>query len=112
MSALHLSDTEKLGLSKKALSAKEYANFRANFQSYLEKIKKASLANENEEHIKNIINDFLRINFFSESKYTINTDGNIDSSIKENDDLLVIIETKAPSNKAEMITESNINRKA
>ncbi|MFR7564660.1 MAG: Eco57I restriction-modification methylase domain-containing protein [Oscillospiraceae bacterium] len=112
MSALHLSDTEKLGLSKKALSAKEYANFRANFQSYLEKIKKASLANENEEHIKNIINDFLRMNFFSESKYTINTDGNIDSAIKENDDLLVIIETKAPSNKAEMITESNINRKA
>lgn len=83
MSALHLSDTEKLGLSKKALSAKEYANFRANFQSYLEKIKKASLANENEEHIKNIINDFLRMNFFSESKYTINTDGNIDSAIKE-----------------------------
>ena len=112
MSALHLSDTEKLGLSKKALSAEEYANFRANYQSYLEKIKKASLANENEEHIKNIINDFLRMNFFSESKYTINTDGNIDSAIKENDDLLVIIETKAPSNKAEMITESNINRKA
>ena len=42
MSALHLSDTEKLGLSKKALSAEEYANFRANYQSYLEKIKKAS----------------------------------------------------------------------
>lgn len=112
MSAIHLSDATKFGLSKKALPADDYTKFRSNFISYIEKIKTASQNNENEEHIKNIINDFLRMNFYSEARFSINTDGNIDSAIKENGELLVIIETKTPYNKSEMIYEGNLNRKA
>ena len=112
MSVIHLSDATKFGLSKKALPADDYTKFRSNFISYIEKIKTASQNNENEEHIKNIINDFLRMNFYSEARFSINTDGNIDSAIKENGELLVIIETKTPYNKSEMIYEGNLNRKA
>lgn len=57
-------------------------------------------------------NDFLRRNFYSDKKYSINTDGNIDSAIKENDRLLAIIEAKAPQNKPEMPTCDNMNKKA
>ena len=112
MSAIHLSDATKFSLSKKALPADDYTKFRSNFISYIEKIKTASQNNENEEHIKNIMNDFLRMNFYSEARFSINTDGNIDSAIKENGELLVIIETKTPYNKSEMIYEGNLNRKA
>lgn len=52
------------------------------------------------------------MSFYSDSRFSINTDGNIDSTIKENGKLLAIIKAKAPQNKTEMITEENINKKA
>lgn len=72
---------------------------------------KAISNNESEEHLKNINNDFFK-KLYSNSKYSINTDKRIDSSIKVDDQVQVIIETKKPSNKAEMITDRKINVKA
>ena len=112
MAAINISETSKLGLPKVTLSADDFASFKSAFKSYVDKVKVAISNNENEEHIKNIINDFLRMSFYSDAKFSINTDGNIDSAIKENGELMAIIETKAPQNKAEMITENHLNRKA
>ena len=112
MAAINISETSKLGLPKVTLSADNFASFKSAFKSYVDKVKVAIGNNENEEHIKNIINDFLRMSFYSDAKFSINTDGNIDSAIKENGELMAIIETKAPQNKAEMITENHLNRKA
>lgn len=87
-------------------------DFHSNLESYIDKIKIANDNNENEEHIKNIVNSFLKENFYPENKYSINTDQYIDSTIKTNGDLNVIIETKKIKNKGEMLEEDNINKKA
>lgn len=79
MAAINISETSKLGLPKVALSADDFASFKSAFKSYVDKVKVAIGNNENEEHIKNIINDFLRMSFYSDAKFSINTDGNIDS---------------------------------
>ena len=112
MSAINISDTPRLKLPQMAVSDRIYSEFKSELDLYVKNINKAISDNENEEHIKNIINDFLRRNFYSDKKYSINTDGNIDSAIKENDSLLAIIEAKSPQNKQEMPTCDNINKKA
>lgn len=112
MSIIKITDTKKLALPKGSVSSNTLSEFKTALNSYISKINIAVSHNENEEHIKNIINDFLRMSFYSDSRFSINTDGNIDSTIKENGNLLAIIEAKAPQNKAEMISEQNINKKA
>ena len=112
MSIIKITDTKKLALPKGPVSSNTLSEFKTALNSYISKINIAVSHNENEEHIKNIINDFLRMSFYSDSRFSINTDGNIDSTIKENGNLLAIIEAKAPQNKAEMISEQNINKKA
>ena len=86
--------------------------FHNELDDYINKIKIANDNNENEEHIKNIVNRFLKDNFYQDNKYSINTDQNMDSTIKTNGDLNVIIETKKLKNKGEMLEEGSINRKA
>ena len=112
MSIIKITDTQKLALPKESVSTTVLSEFKTALNSYISKINIAVANEENEEHIKNIINDFLRMSFYSDSRFSINTDGNIDSSIKENGKLLAIIEAKAPQNKSEMVTEENINKKA
>ena len=94
------------------VSTDDITAFKNNLLSYINRVDNAVKNNENEEHIKNIINDFLRMTFYNKSRFSINTDKNIDSTIKENGKLLAIIETKHPGNKTEMITEDNLNKKA
>lgn len=86
--------------------------FHNDLDEYINKIKKANDLNENEEHIKNIINNFLKNSFYQDNKYSINTDQNIDSTIKTDGELNVIIETKKINNRNEMLDENNINKKA
>ena len=81
------------------------------FTTYKRDIANAISNNESEEHLKNINNDFFK-KIYKDSKYSINTDKRIDSSIKVDNQVQVIIETKKPSNKAEMITDKKINVKA
>lgn len=87
-------------------------NFQKNVKHYIKMIDTAISEGESEEHIKNITNSFLKTSFFSDEKYTINTNGKIDSSIKVNGKIEAIIETKKPSNKSEMASKDNINVKA
>jgi len=101
-----------MNLPKMVISDDDLQKFKNVLKAYSDDINDAVSRNENEEHIKNIVNDFLRINFYNDKKYTINTDGNIDSAIKESGKLLAIIEAKTPVNKSEMVTSDNVNRKA
>lgn len=70
---------------------------------------------ESEEHHKNDFVQFLNDSFYK-GKYYINTKDRIDCVInagaKKEDFVNVIIEHKSPSNKSEMISTSDINRKA
>lgn len=87
-------------------------NFGSNLLSYMKQINLAVKNNESEEHIKNIVNRFLKATFYSDSKFEINAYKRVDSSIIYDNKLYAILETKKPSNKTQMVTEDDINRKA
>ncbi|MCK9281782.1 MAG: Eco57I restriction-modification methylase domain-containing protein [Melioribacteraceae bacterium] len=74
-----------------------------------------SVNKESEENHKNDFIQFLNDTFYK-GKHYINTKDKIDCVInagtKNDDDVNVIIEHKSPSNKSEMITISDINKKA
>lgn len=87
-------------------------NFQKTVNDYINNINQAINNNENEEFLKNIINRFLKENFYNSNKYQINTDQYIDSTIKTDGILHAIIETKKWNNNSEMLDKDNINKKA
>ena len=103
-------------LNKAYLSTNLFVNeldiFTKNYSDLLNSIKPT----ENEETLKDYINDFLK-NTYYKNKFTIKENiNNIDLVIyngkSENDKIGVIIETKALKNNAEMITKTELNKKA
>ena len=87
-------------------------SFSDSLKTFIKDIKTANTNHETEEFIKNDINQFLKKNFYSANRYQINTDQKIDSTIKSDGSLRVIIETKKSGNRNEMTEKDNINRKA
>jgi hypothetical protein len=71
--------------------------------------------NESEEHLKNIISDFLKETWYKEN-YEINTKERNDlviySGKSSKEPAAVIIEVKRPTNKPEMVSEEKPNSKA
>ncbi len=86
--------------------------FGRNLHTYMQMIETAIRNNESEEHLKKILNDFLTNSFYSNKRFSINTYKRADSAITFDAILYAIIEMKKPSNKAEMLREDDINRKA
>ncbi|MBN1970419.1 MAG: Eco57I restriction-modification methylase domain-containing protein [Candidatus Delongbacteria bacterium] len=86
-------------------------NFKQNLISLFDKLNE----NESEEYHKNLITAFLKETYYG-NNYNINTKGRNDlvihSNNKANSSVSVIIETKKPSNKYEMISKDKINAKA
>ena len=84
--------------------------FKENLTQLLDKIYDA----ESEEHNKMLISNFLRETYYAPNHY-INTKERSDLVIHNGQNrgstVGVIIETKQPGNKWEMITEQNINVK-
>ena len=89
-----------------------FSVFTSELTAFIAELNKANDKNESEENIKNIINGFLKRAIYPSPEYTINTKNNIDSAISCDDKLLVMIEAKKPSNKTEMITTNDLNKKA
>lgn len=91
--------------------------FKVNLITLLDKIKviEGLPQDESEEHLKNDIRDFLRDTYYKDSN-AINTKDKKDLVIHNgkttNSSVGVMIEAKRPSNKGEMITEVNANKKA
>ena len=85
--------------------------FRKNLIRLFSQIDK----NESEEFHKNVVSGFLNQTYYSPANY-INTKGRNDLVIHTGKDAKspvgVIIETKSPSNKTEMLSEKSINTKA
>ena len=88
-------------------------NFKKNFM-YLQECLKLN-AKEHEEHLKNLVSDFLKNTWYGK-EYYINTKDRIDLAIHtgkdSSDPVGVIIETKTPGNKTEMIKKNNLDSKA
>jgi len=96
---------------KQPVNRDDISLFKANLQILLGKINDK----ESEEHHKNFIRDFLKDTFYK-SDYEINTKGRQDLVIHIGKDASekvgVILEAKKPTNKADMISADNPNRKA
>ena len=89
----------------------EIERFKTNLIQLLDRINDTS----SEEFHRNLAMDFLK-NTYYDPNYFINTKDKTDLVIhngsKPHSTVGVIIETKKPTNKAEMISRENINRKA
>lgn len=85
--------------------------FKQNLILLLDSIKEK----ESEEFHKNLISDFLKNTYYSPNHF-INTKGRNDLVIhtgkEAKSNVGVIIEAKSPSNKAEMLSQKNLNSKA
>ena len=85
--------------------------FKQNLILLLDSVKEK----ESEEFHKNLISDFLKNTYYSPNHF-INTKGRNDLVIhigkEAKTNVGVIIEAKSPTNKAEMISQKNINSKA
>ena len=96
---------------KQPVNRDEIESFKAKLQTLLSKINE----NETEEHHKNFVRDFLKDTFYK-ADYEINTKGRQDLVIHvgkdASDNVGVIIEAKKPTNKADMISADNPNKKA
>ncbi len=96
---------------KQPVARDEIDLFKANLQTLLSKINEK----ESEEHHKNFVRDFLKDTFYK-SDYEINTKGRQDLVIHvgkdASDKVGVILEAKKPTNKADMISADNPNKKA
>jgi adenine-specific DNA-methyltransferase len=93
---------------------KDVTNFISQLQSCINAVKLSDDNGESEEHIKSHFKDFFTSTFYNDNY--INTKERIDLAIyldnTAKSDVGVIIEAKKPSNKAEFLTETNLNRKA
>lgn len=98
--------------NKFTVSSELIKKYKIKLEEYLKDINAAIYKNETEEHLKGILKEFLKENFYSETKYSINTSSYIDAVISEHNKLQVLIETKKPSNVQEMISLTNLNKKA
>ncbi len=96
---------------KQPVNRDDITLFKTNLQTLLGKINEK----ESEEHHKNFVRDFLKDTFYK-SDYEINTKGRQDLVIHvgkdASDKVGVILEAKKPTNKADMISAENPNRKA
>jgi hypothetical protein len=89
----------------------EIEGFKANLITLLDRTND----NESEEFHKNLVSDFLKDTYYKQNHF-INTKGHNDLVIHNgpnaNSTVGVIIEAKKTTNKAEMVTAENLNKKA
>ncbi|HXL55915.1 MAG TPA: hypothetical protein VN958_06650, partial [Chitinophagaceae bacterium] len=95
---------------KQSLKRQQIETFKTNLRRLFERVNEQ----ESEEHLKNIVSDFLKDTYYKHIN-EINTKGRKDlvihNGIKSSDPVAVIVETKKP-NSNEMISVSKSNTKA
>ena len=96
---------------KQSLKREQIEQFKSALRLMFERIR----AGESEEHLKNIVADFLKDTWYKPA-YEINTSGRADLVIhngkSSSDSVGIIIEVKRPSNTAEMLSSDRPNVKA
>jgi len=95
---------------KEKIGRLDFENFKTQLQILTRKIDN----NESEEHPKNLLIKFLNNTFYQNNE--VNTKGRTDLAIYNGADnkstVGVIFETKKPDNQADMISKTDINKKA
>lgn len=97
------------------IDRKKIELFKGNIKTAFKDITIADQKKESEEHYKTIVRDFL-LDTYYKGNHSINTQGRNDLVIHNGSNATspvgIIIETKQPSNKAEMISAKNPNSKS
>lgn len=97
---------------KEKISRSDIELFKTHFTDLVDKINDKG----DEEHLKSLIADFLKLTWYNNSQHQINPIGKNDLVIhtgkSPNDPYGVILEVKSPSNTGEMITTGKNNVKA
>jgi hypothetical protein len=97
--------------AKQTVKQDDLERFRTNLAALLDHLR----SNEDEEHLKNFVRDFLKDTWYQQTNL-VNTSDKIDLAIyggrSSADPVAVIIETKAPANRNEMMTVERPNTKA
>lgn len=112
-----LNPTQKLkaSLLKQNLKREQIELFKSNLKATFTNIIESEKRKESEEHLKAIVRDFL-LDTYYKGRFAINTKERMDLVIHIGNDLTsyagVILETKQPSNKSEMISAKSPNSKA
>ncbi len=107
-------------LNKAFLKVKPNRTEIETFKAHLTQLIDQTNDTESEEFHKNLVSDFLKKTYYDRStdghNHSINTKGRNDLVIHNGNDAKssvgVIIEAKKPTNKNEMITTENLNKKA
>jgi hypothetical protein len=96
---------------RQSLKREQIEQFKFNLALMFERIR----TDEHEEHLKNIVSDFLKDTWYKQSN-EINTSGRTDLVIhngkSSSDTVGVLIEVKRPDNSSEMISHEKPNAKA
>ncbi|TYP94859.1 Type II restriction/modification system, DNA methylase subunit YeeA [Fodinibius salinus] len=99
---------------QETITETEFESFRQRLLKLLNQADDAVEDGESEEHLKGLIKPFLNNTNFEE-KYYINTKKDQDLAIyngeSKKSDVGVIIEAKRPSNRSQMITKEDVNKK-
>ncbi|WP_440999823.1 type IIG restriction enzyme/methyltransferase [Fodinibius sp. SL11] len=95
---------------KETVDRTSFNNFKGELRQLLDKIESAKKKGELEEHYKKPLNTFFEEVGFKE--YNINTSDRIDLAIYTEGSVGVLFEVKSPTQKQDMITEADFNRKA
>ncbi len=99
---------------KEPVERTSFNAFKNTLQTLLDQVEAAEKKGEHEEHFKNFLVPFFNEVGFND--YPINTSKRIDLAIHtgkgKKDPVGVLLEVKRPSNAGEMITRSQLNRKA
>ena len=102
-------------LNKAYLKEKVSRDHIETFKKTLKQLLSRINEQESEEHLKNVMSDFLKDTWYKD-QFEINTKDRNDLVIHNGkttkDSVAVILEMKKPSNKSEMMTEAKPNSKA
>lgn len=107
--------TPRQALSKALLKVKPERSEIDRFKANLIELLDHANDNESEEFHKKLVSDFLGRTYYYPNHY-INTKGSADLVVHNGPDATstvgIIIEAKKPTNKAQMVTKTNLNTKA
>ncbi|MDR9410622.1 MAG: hypothetical protein RI573_17390, partial [Balneolaceae bacterium] len=90
--------------------------FKQTASAYLKNLSEAEGTDEDERHRKTYLRDFLKEAFYQKEDRLVNTSKDVDLSIYSgkttSSTVEVLVETKLPGNRSEMITKDNLDAKS
>ncbi|MFP4506924.1 MAG: hypothetical protein ACLFOZ_19590, partial [Cyclobacteriaceae bacterium] len=113
--SLAIKDALNQAYRKQKVRKSDLEHFTSQLSQLLEQVKHSEERKESEENFKNLLSDFLKDTYYKD-RHEINTYGRTDLVIHTDksakSSVGVLLEVKRPTNKADMVTQDNLDAKA